>query len=64
MKTYKIIRLYESGKAAEVIKKGLTKEEAKKHCTDDDTSSETCYSTEALERTRAFGRWFDAWEEE
>ena len=65
MDTYKIIRFYKGNEyPAEVIKKGLTIEEAKEHCKDDDTSSATCYTLEAIERTRKYGDWFDGYESE
>lgn len=46
--TYCIIRFYQDGRR-EVIKTGLTREEAKEHCQDPDSSGEG---------------WFDGFEQE
>jgi len=48
MRTYKIIRFYKD-KEAEIIKEGLTLEEAKEHCNREDTQGEN---------------WFDGYNEE
>ena len=47
----------------QVIKTGLTEEEAKQHCKDPETSSSTATSLEATLRTKNFGIWWDAYEE-
>lgn len=49
MKTYKIIRFYKSGAKPKVIRRGLTLEEAQKHCQDPSTST---------------SKWFDGYNEE
>ena len=64
MKTYKIIRGYFNDYDKEVIKKGLTLEQARKHCMDPETSSRTCVEKEGLERTAKRGPWFDGYAEE
>lgn len=59
METYEIVRLFFDGNR-ETIKKGLSLEEAKEWCSDDDTSSKTCSTIEGMERTREKGHWFEA----
>jgi len=50
MKTYKIVRFYkDEDKESEIIKEGLTMEEAKEHCSSPDTEGDG---------------WFDGFEEE
>ena len=50
MQTYKIIRFYrEISKSAEIVKTGLTLDEAQAHCNDPATSGEN---------------WFDGYEKE
>lgn len=58
--TYKIIRFYFSG-SNKVIKRGLTFEDAKDHCNDIETSSNTC-SIET--KIKYPGIWFDGYEKE
>src|SRR4051812_26442912 len=63
---YRIERFYQNDsrfKAREIVKTGLTLEEAQAHCQDPETSSRTCTSAEGLERTKKHGPWFDAYEE-
>lgn len=64
MKTYSIIRFFRDGHSSIIIKQGLTLQEAKEHCKDEDTSSRTCYSIEAMTLTRTMGEWFDGYQEE
>ena len=61
--TYKIERHFENGER-EVIKTGLTREEAREHCQDPETNSRTATSVEAAELALKRGRWFDGFEEE
>lgn len=61
METYNIIRFFKHG-GREVIKKGLTLEEAQEHCSDDETSSTTATSEAALQLTKERGPWFDGYE--
>lgn len=64
-KTYRILRFYSRAfMQPETIETGLTLEEAKAHCRDPETSSRTCTTPEACKRTRAYGDWFDGYEEE
>ncbi len=67
--SYKIIRHYmdEAGPLAcnsEVIKTGLTLEEAQAHCRDPETSSSTCVKPENKARTEEYGPWLEGYEEE
>jgi hypothetical protein len=61
--TYSIVRFYEQGES-EVVRRGLTKEEAREHCNDPESSSYTATSREAIERTVKRGKWFDGRREE
>lgn len=62
---YSVMRFFaDQHKERETIKTGLTLEEAQEHCEDPETSSRTCKSEEALERTRKHGPWFDGYNEE
>jgi len=49
MTTYKIVRFYVDNRPARVIKKGLTLEEAKKHCNDPKTAGKTFFDGYAEE---------------
>lgn len=64
MKTYRIYRFYFHDHETEVIKEGLTLEEAQKHCRDPETSSSTCKEPENVKRTQKKGPWFDGYQEE
>lgn len=63
MTTYKIIRMYFEG-GRRTIKRGLTLEEAKAHCSDPQTSSSTCTTATGKARTRRMGPWFDGFDKE
>ncbi len=60
MNNYKIVRMYFQG-GSRVIKRGLTLEEAQKHCSDPETSSSTCTTAVGKARTRRMGPWFDGY---
>ena len=63
MDIYYVIRLYENDDIPnEIIKTGLSLEEAQAHCNDPETSASTATSLEAIMRTRNFGLWFDAYD--
>lgn len=65
MTTYKIVRFYQDrDRAAEVIVRGLTLDQAQAHCNDPETSSSTATSLAAEERTNLYGPWFDGYTEE
>lgn len=61
---YKVVRYYMRPHTPTVVKEHLTLEEAQAHCKDPETSSSTCTSAEGKARTRAFGPWFDGYEQE
>jgi hypothetical protein len=61
--TYMIRRHHFRG-SPEILKTGLTLEEAQEHCEDPETSSETATSPEAREYTKRHGPWFDGYTEE
>jgi len=63
-KTYKIVRFYQKNHPKEIIKTGLSFEEAQEHCNDDETSSSTCEKPENVARTEKMGEWFDGYNEE
>jgi hypothetical protein len=60
---FKIVRSY-LNHPSKVIKRGLTLEEAQKHCRDPETSSKTCTKPELIELTKRMGPWFDGYDEE
>ena len=63
--SYDIRRMYfDSHMESDVIKTGLTLEEAQEHCKDPETSSSTCTDEENVLRTKAYGPWFDGYGEE
>ncbi len=62
--TYLVRRFYMEDHPSEVIKTGLTLQEAQEHCRDSETSSTTATSETAKSRTAEFGPWFDGYEEE
>lgn len=62
--TYKIVRMFESGRRPRTVKRGLSLAEAQAHCRDPETSSSTAKSAKARRMTRMYGRWFDGYEEE
>ena len=61
--TYKIVRNYFYG-TPRTIKRGLTLNDAKAHCSDPETSSNTCTSSVGKSRTKRLGKWFDGFEKE
>ncbi len=65
MTTYRIVRFYQrADEDREVVRTGLTQEEAKAHCLDPETTSKTCTHRTGLERTKLHGDWFEGFEEE
>lgn len=61
--TYRIKRFHQRG-GSEVIKTGLTLDEAHEHCNDPETNSGTATSRMHVEYTKKFGPWFDGFEKE
>ena len=43
------------------IRKGLTLDKAREHCTDIQTSSSTCTNASGIARTKNKGAWFDGY---
>lgn len=65
MTTYKVVRMFRRDDVrSRTIKTGLTLEQAQAHCSDPETSSSTCSTSEGLQRTREMGPWFDGYDEE
>lgn len=65
MPTYKILRFYkDERKDREVIKTGLTLEQAQQHCDDPESSSQTCKQPENKSHTKKHGDWFDGYTKE
>jgi hypothetical protein len=66
MATYQIIRRYFNSQDhdAETIATGLTLRQARKLCSDRETSSRTCREPANVERTRRCGPWFDGYTQE
>jgi hypothetical protein len=48
----------------EFVKGGLTLEEAKEHCSDPETSYNTCTEDDKKAITEKMGPWFDGFDEE
>ncbi len=63
--TYKIVRHYQrSSEERETIATGLSIEEAQEHCSDLNSSSKGCVTTEGVRRTTDKGPWFDGYYQE
>jgi hypothetical protein len=63
--TYEVVRFYQDPDIPnEVIKSGLSLEEAQAHCNDPETSSSTATSPAARQLTIDAGPWFDGYREE
>lgn len=60
---YTILRFYFQGRPR-VLRKGLSLEEAQRHCQDPETSSSTCKKWVNRQRTRRYGPWFDGYTQE
>lgn len=62
---YKINRYFQDDtKKTEVVRTGLSLNEAQEHCHNMETSSTTCEGEEGLSRTRKYGGWFDGYASE
>ncbi len=62
--TYMIRRFYFKNHAAETIHRGMTLDEAREWCQDDESNSRTCTSKEYKKHTNDMGPWFDGYEKE
>jgi hypothetical protein len=60
---YSIIRMYRDRDGSQVIREGLTLEEAQEHCRDPETTSSKCTLPANIRRTEKYGPWFDGYEE-
>lgn len=60
----KIIRFYQGNYEREIVKTGLTLEEAQRHCQDWDSSSQTTTTDEGIQRTAEKGPWFEGYDDE
>ena len=60
--SYYIVRHYQRG-GNRVIKRGLSLEDAQRHCEDPETSSATAKRPENVRRTKLRGPWFDGYSE-
>lgn len=59
---YDIVRFYQNPNVEnEVIKTGLTLEEAQEHCSDPETSSSTAKNRIARAGVARYGEWFDGY---
>lgn len=64
-KTYQIIRFYQDLSIDnQVIKTGLSLEEAQSYCKSPEVSSSTCSTMEGIRRTEQCGAWFEGYQEE
>ena len=64
LEMYKIVRMYFNKPGQRrTIDTRLTLEEAQAHCSDPETSSDTCTSAASKAITRRNGAWFDGYEE-
>ena len=62
MPTYRIVRMYfERDAWSRTIERGLTLEQAQKHCNDPETSSSTCSAAKAA--SVGSKQWFDCYTE-
>ncbi len=63
--SYRIVRFYANPDIPRrTIERGLTLEEAQRHCYNLETSSATATSKTAKARTRRLGPWFDGYEKD
>lgn len=60
---YKIMRFYFKG-GARILHRGLTLEQAQKHCSDPETSSRTAVLPLAKARTAKLGAWFEGYKKD
>jgi hypothetical protein len=54
----------DAGIRRRTIKRGLTLDQARAHCSNPETSSRTATGSAAVSRTRRLGDWFDGYESE
>lgn len=61
---YRIVRFYLSGRKKRVIARGIFLSEAQRHCSDPESSSDTCTKAAGKKITALHGPWFDGYEKE
>jgi hypothetical protein len=62
---YKIVRYFQDPAVSNrVIERGVSLEQAQAHCSDPESSSETCQKPHNKARTRKHGPWFDGFTKE
>jgi hypothetical protein len=59
---YKIIRSYRDSYTKRTVATVMTLEEARAHCNDPETASDTCTNAAGRARTKRCGPWFDGYE--
>jgi hypothetical protein len=64
MATFRIVRFFYREHPKEVVRTGLTLEEAISYLANPETASHTAKSNDAKYRTQLRGAWFDGMEEE
>lgn len=65
MGKYKIVRMYaDESLPTKTIRRGLSLQEAKKHCNDPETLSRTCTLPSNVAHTERFGPWFDGFDDD
>lgn len=57
---FKIVRMFSSG-VSRTVKRNLTEEQTKAYCKNPETSSATCTTKKAKDRTKRNGDWFDGY---
>lgn len=62
-KRYDVVRFFRRSGLRGVVLRNVTKETARAHCHDPETSSRTCTSARGKRRTARNGEWFDGFEE-
>lgn len=62
--TYCIVRMYSPRPVRRTIKRGLTLEQAKAHCSSPETSSSTSTNAKVRREHEAGRRWFDGYSKE
>jgi len=60
MERFRVVRFYFRG-GRRTVRRGLTEEQAQRHCQDPESSSETATGSDARRRTRRMGPWFDGY---
>ena len=62
--SYKVIRFFQRSGCRRAVRWGLTLAQAQAHCSDPETSSQTCRGHRNKRRTWRAGPWFDGYNPE